>query len=129
MIVTTETEAVWLVKIELASILSDGFSTVGTEFTCDFIVVEMQYIIFAIDISTRACSKKIQSLKNLAEAGNEYNQSHSYPDVLPTLLEEGDYKHWTRDPRIGDPRTTRIRGPRTPRNRGPNNLALLHFFL
>ena len=36
----------------------------------------------------------------------------------------GDYKHWTRDPRTGDPRTqgpedTRTRGPEDLRTRGP----------
>ena len=67
MIVNTETEAVWLVEIELATynrsfLVSCQMASAQLEHecTCDFIVVEMQYIIFALGMSSRACSKKIQ---------------------------------------------------------------------
>ena len=67
MIVNTETEAVWLVKIELATynrslLVSCQMASfqLEQECTCDFIVVEMQYIIFSLGMSSRACSKKIQ---------------------------------------------------------------------
>ena len=48
---------------------------------------------------------------------------------LPLLenLFQGDYKHWTWDPRTRGPKDPRTRGPedRGPKDQGPNDLALL----